>query len=71
MLGRIAAFADFSLHIEVGVNFLHFASLGAIAMAGMEEGLRVLGSAGFMATEPFTEVPVSWEPVVFLRAPLV
>ncbi len=47
-----------------------YASLGAITMAGMEEGLHVLGSAGFMATEPFTEVPVSWEPVVFLRAPL-
>lgn len=48
-----------------------FASLRAIAMAGMAEGLRVLGSAGFMTTESFAEVPASWEPVVFLRALLV
>ena len=48
-----------------------YASLRAIAMAGMKEGLRVLGSAGFTTTEPFVEVPASWEPVVFLHAPLV
>ncbi|MEO6062399.1 MAG: GNAT family N-acetyltransferase [Thermoflexales bacterium] len=46
-------------------------SLRAIAMAGMVEGQRVLGSAGFEVIEPFTEVPASWEPVVFLRARLM
>ncbi len=45
-------------------------SLRAIAMAGMDEGLRVLASAGFEMIEPFTDVPAAWEPVVFLRAPL-
>lgn len=42
-------------------------SLRAIAMAGMTEGIGTLRAAGFEEVEPFTEVPASWEPVVFLR----
>jgi hypothetical protein len=46
------------------------ASLRAIAMAGMSEGIVALRAAGFAEIEPFTEVPESWQPVVFLRAML-
>ena len=45
-----------------------FASLRAIAMAEMCEGIATLGAAGFREVEPFTEVPASWQSVVFLRA---
>lgn len=46
------------------------ASLRAIAMAGMTEGINALRAAGFQEVEPFTEVPASWQSVVFLRAML-
>jgi hypothetical protein len=36
-------------------------------MAGMTEGVGALRAAGFSDVKPFTEVPASWEPVVFLR----
>ncbi len=47
-----------------------FASLRAIAMAGMIEGIAALRAAGFQEVEPLTEVPASWGPVIFLRAML-
>ncbi|HQX11316.1 MAG TPA: GNAT family N-acetyltransferase [Thermoflexales bacterium] len=47
------------------------ASLRALAMAGMSEGIATLRAAGFVEVEPFVEVPAAWEPVVFLRVPLM
>lgn len=44
------------------------ASLRAIAMAGMRDGIATLKAAGFAEVEPYTDVPASWQPVVFLRA---